>query len=245
MQVLCLHSILSRSAGGYTGMSTSYLLSSVFGQSPIGPIQKHIEKAHECAAELEPFFREVFLQNWNEVHTIQQKIIRLEHEADAIKRKVRLSLPKSLFLPVPRSDLLDIVTMQDKVANRSKDIAGIVLGRRMLIPECLQTAFLDYLRRSIDTSAQALRAMEELDELLETGFRGREVELVEELIRELDQIESDTDQHQVHVRRILFGLEQNLPPVDVMFLYKIIDWVGDLADRASRVGGYLQLLLAR
>ena len=104
---------------------------------------------------------------------------------------------------------------------------------------------MDYLRRSIATSAQALKAMDELDELLEAGFRGREVELVERLIEELDQIESETDRHQIQVRRILFGLEQELPPVDVMFLYKIIDWVGDLADRASRVGGYLQLLLAR
>lgn len=226
-------------------MPTNNLLSSVFGRSPIGPIQKHIETAHNCATLLEPFFQAAFDERWDEVHNIQQNIIRLEHEADSIKKNVRLSLPKSLFLPVPRSDLLEIVTMQDKVANRTKDIAGIVLGRQMVIPESMRTAFLAYLRRSIDTSAQALKAMEELDELLETGFRGREVELVEELIRELDQIESETDLLQIQVRRILFDLERELPPVDVMFLYKIIDWVGDLADRASRVGGYLQLLLAR
>ncbi|HBP75141.1 MAG TPA: phosphate transport regulator, partial [Alcanivorax sp.] len=36
-----------------------------------------------------------------------------------------------------------------------------------------------------------------------------------------------------------------LPPVDVIFLYKIIEWIGDLADRAQKVGGRLQLLLAR
>ena len=226
-------------------MPTTNLLSSVFGRSPIGPIQKHIATAHQCAQLLEPFFQAVFAEHWEEVHNIQQNIIRLEHEADEIKKDVRMSLPKSLFLPVPRSDLLEIVTMQDKVANRTKDIAGIVLGRQLVIPEPIRNAFMDYLRRSIATSAQALKAMNELDELLEAGFRGREVELVERLIEELDQIESETDLHQIQVRRILFGLEQELPPVDVMFLYKIIDWVGDLADRASRVGGYLQLLLAR
>lgn len=226
-------------------MPTKNLLSSVFGRSPIGPIQKHIETAHECAMQLEPFFQAAFAENWDEVHNIQQKIIRLEHEADNIKRSVRLSLPKSLFLPVPRYDLLEIVTMQDKVANRTKDIAGIVLGRKMAIPGVMKDAFMEYLQRSIATSAQALRAMEELDELLEAGFRGREVDLVERLIEELDRIESETDRLQIQVRRILFGLEKDLPPVDVIFLYKIIDWVGDLADRASRVGGYLQLLLAR
>ncbi|MRI32546.1 TIGR00153 family protein [Endozoicomonas sp. OPT23] len=226
-------------------MPTSNLLSSVFGQSPIGPIQRHIAKAHECAMELEPFFKATFSGDWSAVEKIQQSIVRLENDADKIKKNVRLSLPKSLFLPVPRSDLLEIVTVQDKVANRAKDIAGIVLGRQMLIPEPMHQPFMDYLNRSIATSAQAVRAIGELDSLLETGFRGREVQLVEELIEELDQIESDTDRHQIEVRKILFRLEKDLPPVDVIFLYKIIDWVGDLADRASRVGSYLQLLLAR
>jgi uncharacterized protein Yka (UPF0111/DUF47 family) len=30
-----------------------------------------------------------------------------------------------------------------------------------------------------------------------------------------------------------------------MFLYRIIDWVGDIADRAERVGNRLEQLLAR
>ena len=226
-------------------MPTSNLLSSVFGQSPIGPIQRHIAKAHECALELEPFFEATFAGDWEAAEKLQQDIVRLENDADKIKKNVRLSLPKSLFLPVPRNDLLEIVTVQDKVANRAKDIAGIVLGRQMMIPEPMHQPFMLYLQRSIATSAQAVRAIGELDSLLETGFRGREVQLVEELIEELDQIESDTDRHQIEVRKILFRLEKDLPPVDVIFLYKIIDWVGDLADRASRVGSYLQLLLAR
>ena len=226
-------------------MPTSNLLSSVFGRSPIGPIQKHIATVHECAQQLEPFFDATFADDWEQALTIQQKIIELEHKADNIKKNIRLSLPKSLFLPVPRTDLLEIITVQDKVANRAKDIAGIVIGRKMRIPEEVRSAFIEYVRRSIATSAQALRAMSELDELLETGFKGREVDLVEQLIEELDRIESETDELQIQVRRILFRLEQDLPPVDVIFLYKTIDWIGDLADRASRVGSHLQLLLAR
>ena len=226
-------------------MPTNNLLSSVFGRSPIGPIQKHIAKAHECAIKLEPFFIAAFNGNWQKVAIIQKIIVELEHEADVLKKNVRLSLPKSLFLPVPRNDLLEIITVQDKVANRAKDIAGIILGRQMMIPEAMRAGFFNYLQRSIATSAQAVRAMDELDELVETGFKGREVDLVEDLIEKLDKIESDTDKLQIEVRKILFRLEKNFPPVDVIFLYKIIDWVGDLADRASRVGSHLQLLLAR
>ncbi|MGG2395331.1 TIGR00153 family protein [Pseudomonas sp. SH1-B] len=218
---------------------------SLFGRSPIGPMQQHIAKAHECAANLVPFFEAVMAEDWTRVEQVQQEMSRLEHEADKLKKSVRLHLPKSLFLPVPRSDLLELLSVQDKVANRAKDIAGLMLGRQMTIPQALQPLMGTYVQRSVDASAQALKAMNELDELLETGFAGREAELVETLIEELGNIENDTDRLQIEVRRSLFKLEKDLPPVDVMFLYQIIDWIGDVADRAQRVGNRLEQLLAR
>ncbi|MCH2706148.1 DUF47 family protein, partial [Listeria monocytogenes] len=90
--------------------------------------------------------------------------------------------PKSLFLPVPRSDLLELLSVQDKVANRAKDIVGLMLGRRMRIPLPLQGQMLAYVQRSVDASAQALRVVNELNELLETGFGGRETSLVESMV---------------------------------------------------------------
>ena len=218
---------------------------SLFGRSPIGPMQQHIAKAHECAANLVPFFEAIMAEDWAKVEQVQQEMSRLEHEADKLKKSVRLHLPKSLFLPVPRSDLLELLSVQDKVANRAKDIAGLMLGRQMAIPQALQPLMRTYVQRSVDASAQALKAMNELDELLETGFAGREAVLVETLIEELGVIENDTDSLQIEVRRHLFKLEKDLPPVDVMFLYQIIDWVGDVADRAQRVGNRLEQLLAR
>ena len=209
---------------------------SLFGRSPIGPMQKHFAKAHECAANLVPFFEAVMVEDWAKVEQVQQEMASLEHEADKLKKSVRLHLPKSLFLPVPRSD---------KVANRAKDIAGLMLGREMAIPQALQPLMRAFVQRTVDASAQALKAMNELDELLETGFGGREAALVESMVMELEQIERDTDKMQIDVRRALFKLEKDLPAVDVMFLYKIIEWIGDVADRAERVGNRLEQLLAR
>ncbi|WP_329602000.1 TIGR00153 family protein [Sansalvadorimonas verongulae] len=219
-------------------------MSNVFGRSPIGPIKQHIASAHGAAALLDPFFEAVLTENWSEAEICQKRIVSLEEEADRIKKELRLSLPKSLFLPVPRTDLLDLVTVQDKVANRAKDIAGIVLGRQMRFPEELKPDFMTFVRRSVEASAQALMAINELDDLLETGFRGREADIVENMIEELNAIEANSDELQITVRRLLFTKERELYPVDVMFLYKVIEWVGDLADRASRVGGYLHMLLA-
>ena len=92
---------------------------------------------------------------------------------------------------------------------------------------------------------QACTAINELDELLETGFRGREVDLVEKMITELDAIEDDTDTMQIDIRLKLKGLEDGLNPIDVMVTYRMIEWIGDLADVAERVGSRLELMLAR
>jgi uncharacterized protein Yka (UPF0111/DUF47 family) len=49
----------------------------------------------------------------------------------------------------------------------------------------------------------------ELDELLETGFKGREVALVEKMIHQLDKIEDDADAMQIKLRPSLLSIEKN------------------------------------
>lgn len=217
----------------------------VFARSPIGPLQTHMEKVHTCCEALPAFFQAVFTGDWTAVETKRQSIASLEHEADDLKKELRLHLPKGLFMPVARGDILEMVTIQDLIANRAKDITGIVLGRKMQFPVQVQEHYLKFLQRCIDASAQAYKVIHELDNLLETGFSGREVNIVEEMIHELDAIENDTDAMQITIRQELFQIEKQLNPVDVMFLYKIFEWTGDLADRAQRVGGQLQVMLAK
>lgn len=219
--------------------------SGIFGSSPIKPLQRHMEKVLDCTRELTPLFHAVSQRDYATVGQVQERISQLEDEADAIKKDLRLHLPSSLFLPVDRRDLLELLRVQDKVANKAKDIAGLILGRQMDIPRPMQEPFDAYVARCIDAVAKALQAVEEMDELVETGFRGTEADLVHGILSELDAVEKDTDSMQIALRATLRGLEAGLPPVDVMFLYKIIEWTGDLADLAQRVGSRLQLMLAK
>ena len=176
---------------------------------------------------------------------MQKTISDLEKEADVMKKRLRLHLPKGLFMPVSRRDLLEVLTMQDTIANRAKDIAGVILGRHMVLPKNIHEDYMRYVERCVDACEQANRAINELDELVGTGFSGQEVKLVVKMISKLDSIESDTDKLQADIRHKIFAVEKELDPIDAMFLYKIIDWTGDVADRAQRVGSRLQLMLAR
>lgn len=226
-------------------MVTKNPLFKMFGESPVRPLQQHMDKVQACVSELHGYFDAVLNQEWDAAKDLQKKISSLEGEADKLKKELRMHLPKSLFLPVSRRDLLEVLSMQDRVANRAKDIAGLVLGRKMEIPQPLRELFLSYVDLCVETSGQAQVAINELDELMETGFQGKEVSLVESMIKTLNKLEGETDKMQVKIRAALFKIEKDLPPVDVMFLYQIIEWVGDLADLSQRVGSRLEILLAK
>jgi predicted phosphate transport protein (TIGR00153 family) len=218
--------------------------SGIFGASPIKPLQRHMKTVLECTRELVPLFQAANRDDFDMMATAQARVSQLEREADTLKKELRLSLPVTLFLPMNRRDLLELLRVQDQVANKAKDIAGLALGRQMRIPSTMQEAFEKYLNRCLDAVEMALTAVNEMDELVVTGFRGAQADVVHDILRKLDSIENDTDRMQVALRSTLRTLEREMSPVDVMFLYKIIDWTGDLADHAQRVGSRLQLMLA-
>jgi uncharacterized protein len=226
-------------------MSHKSYIFSMFGNSPIRPMQKHMAEVQTCVNQLIPFFEAALAGDWEKAAEEQKKVSDLEGAADKLKHDLRLHLPNGLMMAMSRRDLLETLTMQDRIANKAKDIAGLMLGRKMMFPADVAPLILTFVQRCVDASAQAQTAINELDELLETSFRGREVDLVESMISRLDEIESDTDRLQVEVRAKLFAQEKDLPPVDVMFIYRIVEWIGDLADLAQRVGSRLEVMLAR
>ena len=220
------------------------MLANIFGASPVVPLEKHIGIAYDCAKQLREFFSAVVASDWEKAVKYRSKIETLEHEADDLKKTIRLQLPKSLFMPVPREDLLELLLVQDKIANRTKDVSGIVMGRKMQFPIAIADQFLEFVDRNIDAAKQARKSVRELDELFTAGFRGAEVDLVSGMIEELDQIETDTDDKQAALRAALFELEDSLNPIDAIFMYKVIETTGEIADMAERVGRRLELLLS-
>jgi len=225
-------------------MSGSYF-SAIFGKSPVRPLQEHMEKILSCVSELAPFTKAVLAGKQEAIAKHHKNIVTMENEADELKKELRLRLPSTLFMPIDRRDVLEVLTMQDMVAGSARDVAGLIVGREMKIPKSMAKTYKKLIKRCIDASKQAYVAICELDELIETGFGRVERKRVGRLLIKLDVIEQNTDDLQVQLRSELFKLESDLQPVDVMFLYKVIESTGTIADRAQRVGSRLQLMLAR
>ncbi len=226
-------------------MALSNSISNIFGVSPIKPIQNHMAEVINCVSKLEDFLNATFDDDWVTAAEVFDQISADEQTADKLKKQFRMHMPKSLFMPVSRGDLLSIITQQDNIANLTKDICGIILGRQMAIPKALHADFIGFVGSSTVTCEKAHGAINELDELLEAGFAGAEVKFVQKLIRELAAQEQKVDKKELKLRKKLFNLEADLPPVNVIFMYNIIDQIGALADTAEMIGNQVELLLAK
>ena len=218
-------------------------IQNLFRSSPIKPMQEHMRAAVACAVKIEELFEAMTYGDRETIARVRREIDELEHEADRIKNEIRANLPGRLLLAMERRDMLAILEAQDDIADMAQDIAGLADQRGMMTPEALREPMLALVAKTLETCRQAETIVNELDELVEAGFKGREVTRVEEMIASLARIESDTDQLAEAATRRVFALESELG-VSTVYWWHMVDWVSELADAAEKIGNRLRLLIA-
>jgi uncharacterized protein len=221
-------------------------IASIFGgHAPFKNLQEHMRAVRTCSEHVVPLIDALVASDAVTMKTEAKAIFVLEAEADRLKNELRMNLPRSLFMPVDRRDLLQILHVQDSIADTAEDIAGLLLQRDMLPPEPMRPVLQELTRRCVDVVGLCGDVIEHFDELIEVGFRGRTAEKVEELTEALNSAEDGTDRLERQLATMLFELEDQMKPVSVMFTYQLIEWLGDLADHAEKVGNSVRLLIAR
>ena len=220
-------------------------ITSLFGKSPISPLQKHMKQVHSCLKDFGVFAKAAKAEDWEKAEITHISIGKREQKADVLKKKLRMNLPSTFMMPFSRRDLLDVLLIQDSIANITKDLAGLMMSRKIVFPEEFADDFIDLSKLCIKTSDAALDAINELDELLETAFSSRERKIVDKMIKKVNELEHETDVAQELIRNKLYLLEASLPPVDGMFYYRAIEWLGETADAAQKVGSRFEVMLTK
>lgn len=172
-------------------------------------------------------------------------IDQIESEADALKTDYRAHMPSTLLMPVSRRDLLMLIAEQDKIADKANAIGRILTYRKMEIPGACLSLLEQLIEHALESYAQAANVIEQMDELMAGGFAGKESRRVRDLIVKLQETEESADELLMRINHALFAIEDQLNPVDVMFWYKLIDYIGDISDRSENVGDRVLLLIAR
>ena len=98
----------------------------IFGKSPFHPLQSHMKKVSSCMKKLTEIFDNLKDKSPEELERLVKELSKLEHEADLTKNDIRNHLPKSLFLPIDRSQFLDILSIQDSISDKAEDIGHLL-----------------------------------------------------------------------------------------------------------------------
>jgi uncharacterized protein len=221
-------------------------ITSLFGKhTPFKELQEHMKVVTECAGHTPALVQALIDGDQEKLKTEAKAIFVLEDQADTLKHRCRLHLPTRLFMPVDRRDMLDGLLYQDTIADRAEDIAGMFLQRDMTVPDEMAPLLIALTTRCVEVVNMAGEVISLFDELLEVGFRGKVSEHVEQLVSNINDAETDTDKMERELARILFTLEDTLNPVTVIFWYQVLEWIGDLADYAEKVGNNFRLIIAR
>lgn len=204
-----------------------------------------MRKVFACICLLPPLFDALYRGNQDQVAAFAAEIGTMETEADKMKSEFRLHMPKTLFLPVDRRDLLTLLRDQDTLADRAEQISQILTSRVMVVPEGIKNLLDELLEATMEISSKAKLMVEELDELVQVGFGGREYDTVITMIAGVRKREHNIDQLLHKLKKKLFSLEDELNPVSVMFWYQLIDLLGDISNQAENMSDRLLLFLSK
>jgi len=216
----------------------------LFSHSPWGAIQEHMRAVDKCVQLLDPLMDSVLAGNYPRTEQLAREISTLENAADEIKNELRDHLPRSIFLPVARQDLLDILSTQDGISDAAEDVGMIVTMRKMEVQPALVDLLDPFVQKTLESVACYSQVIGELDRLVEASFVGKEAERVTELIRKVGRLEHEADNAQEALSRRLFEIEDSMKPGALFMWIEIIRRLGSVANRAEKAANRLRMFLA-
>ncbi len=218
-------------------------IAKLFGKSPFAPIQTHMDRVATCIGQLPALFKAISEQDTAALERLSEQISKLEHEADLTKNDIRNHLPKSLFLPVDRGALLEILALQDSLADQAQKIALSSCLYPLLIIEEMQADFTLFCQKNLEAFWLSREVIKELDELLECSFGGIEAEKVKGMVEQIAFLEYEADQLEYKLTRTIYQEGSKLPQSAFHLWLSLIHDIADLAHIAEKLGNRVRMLL--
>ena len=215
----------------------------LFVKSPFAPLQSHMEKVTKCAEKLEPLFGAYFESDKSRIKAIADEISELEHAADLTKNEIRNHLPSGLFLAVNRGDLLEILALQDNIADEAEDI-GVLMTLKKLEPlEATKKDLKIFLGKNIEAVQSVQQIIREMDELLQSSFSGKEAEKVQIMIDDVAYMEHEADILQRKLLKKLYNMGDKLPYSSFILWINIMQAIASLGNLSEKLANRVRMLL--
>ncbi len=218
-------------------------IAKLFGRSPFVPLQTHMAKVAACIEELPKAFDASKAGDRKAVEQLSAKISKLEHNADLVKNDIRNHLPKGLFLPIDRSHLLEILSIQDDIADKAENIGVLLTLKPLVMVEAFKENFKAFLNKNLESFYAVHLVIQQLDELIETGFGGVEAQKVRDLVDDVALKEHEADLIQRALLKDLFAHEEELTHGSFHLWLRVFREVAALSNLSEKLANRVRMTL--
>ncbi len=215
----------------------------LFGKSPFAPLSTHMKIVEKCMGKLSTIFSLLSKGEYTAIEAEAKALSRLEHEADGTKNDIRNHLPKNIFMPITRSHFLEILSLQDALADKAEDIAQLLTLRELEKMELFKEEFLAFYAKNLEAFNSATRIVKEIDELLESSFGGIEAEKVKDMVNQAALLEHEADTLQHAFLKRFFKESDALSPPAFYLWIRLIQEVGTLSNLSEKLANRIRMIL--
>lgn len=215
----------------------------LFGKSPFSPLQSHMKIVANCIKKLTEIFDQLESSSQEKIHELVVELSKLEHEADLTKNDIRNHLPKSLFLPIDRTQFLEILSIQDCLSDQAEDIGYLLTfhAKKILGPLCTDLHLL--FKKNVTAFWNARIIIKEIHELLESSFGGREAEKVKTLADETAYVEYEADKMKHEFMRALFARKRELSAPAFYLYTRLIEEINSISHISEKLANRIRMVL--
>ena len=218
-------------------------LARLFGRSPFAPLQTHMDRVAACVRHMEPLFTALSEKDYERVDSIAKEISKLEHDADLTKNDIRNHLPSGLFLPIDKTSLLEILSLQDNIADCAEDVAVLLTFSNLEMQPIFAEEFSAFLKKNLETFEKGYAIIKEMGELLESSFGGTEAAKVSRMVEEVAFKEHEADILQATLLKKIFRQCPNMPAPTFFLWMKVIEELAGLSDESEKLANRVRMTL--
>ena len=215
----------------------------LFSKSPFGPLQEHLKKVGDCVELVKPLFQALLDNDDESLRSTAKQISKLEHSADEIKNEIRDNMPRNIFMPVNRSDFLNLLSQQDSIADTVEDIAFLLTVRKTNCPESWRDSLLSYVHKCVNVFNETSEIYGSLDSLVQSGMTGSEARAVLKKINDIGLKEWEVDKTQFEMLSNMFSMEDEMKPADLFWWSKIFKELGDIGNYSEKSVNSIRMMI--
>lgn len=215
----------------------------LFTRAPFDYLELHMEKVTACLVKLQEIFTHFEAGQGEKIKPLADKVSEFEHEADLIKNDIRSSLPKSFLFPIDKGNFLEILTLQDNIADSAEDVAGYLTIKELKIFDEIKEDFQKFVEKIFETSFDVKNIMLNLDELLEASFGGPIAETTRAQIDQVAYKEHQADLIKHRLIKCIFQRAEELKTADFFLWIRLVEEMQGLAHFAEKLALRIGMIL--